>query len=416
MSLSLPSPAAAGRWSVCAAIVLSTLACGSRDPRSIDRLTPELEPVVRGNNEFAFALYKEAAKTPGNVFFSPMSISAAFAMTYAGARGDTAEEMRSVLRIQGEDAGYHAQFGALLEDLGGDHTRGYRLSIANRLFGSDRFPFSAAFLSLTGTDYGAPLESVDFTTGEGEVPINDWVSRQTDGAIPELFAPKALGTQTVLVLANAIHFDADWKDPFNTLRTEPQPFFAANGESVEIPLMQGGSVDRYLLSEEVSIVTRAYADDELEMVLVIPEGQHTLADVEAKLDGQWFDARMSETRDGSAELAMPRFELRASLPLRGHLEDMGMQRPFDFRADFSGMLASETKELFVSKVAHQAHIRVDERGTEASAATGVAMEPKSTHPLFRADRPFFFLIRDRLTSSILFMGRLEDPSPSPTAE
>lgn len=410
MSLSLPSSASAARWTAYAALALSTLACGTRDPRAVDHVTPELETVVRGNNEFAFALYKEAAKKPGNVFFSPMSISAAFAMTYAGARNETATEMRSVLRIQGEEATYHAEFGALLRDLGGDHARGYRLSIANRLFGSDRYAFAAPFLTLTETEYGAPLELVDFTTGEGAGPINEWVAQQTDGQIDQLFEPKGLEPDTVLVLANAIHFDADWKEPFNSLGTETQPFFTRSGEPVQTSLMQGGGVDRYVLSEEVAVVARAYADDELEMVLVIPQGEHQLAELEAKLDDAWFDARMSEAKERDAELAMPRFELQASLPLKAHLTHMGMQLPFDLRADLSGMTASGARELFVSMVAHQASIRVDERGTEASAATGVVAVPTSTHPFFRADRPFFFVIRDRLTSSILFMGRMEDPS------
>lgn len=392
----------------CAALAASTFGCATRDPRAVDQLTPELEPVVRGNNDFAFALYKEAAKRPGNLFFSPMSISAAFGMTYAGARGETAAEMRRVLAIQPEDAVYHAQFGALLADLGGDHTRGYRLSIANRLFGADRYDFAEPFVALTGSAYGAPLERIDFTSGEGATPINDWVADQTDDAIPRLFEEE-LAPETVLVLVNAIHFAADWKDPFDEAATKAEAFFRANGETVQAPMMNG-KASGYVHSDELSIVTRSYADEEIEMVVVIPEGEHTLAEIEPKLDGAWFDERLAERQDRRADLALPRFELHTTLPLREHLDALGMNLPFGASSDLSGMVASGQPELVLTKVVHQAFVRVHERGTEAAAATGVVVEPRSTHPHFRADRPFLFVIRDRLTSSILFIGRLEDPS------
>jgi len=402
----------ASRVAIAACVAVAAAGCTQRDPRAISELTPALEPVVHGNNEFAVKLYKAAAATPGNLFFSPFSVSAAFGMTYAGAASSTAQEMRDVLSIQADDAAYHQEFGALIADLGGAHEgRGYELRIANRLFGQKDFAFQKPFLDVTSTDYGAPLERLDFTDPEAaRTHVNQWTSDQTEGKIPELFGAGDIDAQTQLVLANAIYFHADWKLQFDPANTQDSSFFLANGETEQVPMMFQDGKFRVNAVDAYSTLEMNYADDELSMVLVIPAESHTLPEVESNLTADALQGMIDGAREEEVSVGLPRFKLDARLPLKDLLEGMGMKNAFDSEAaDFSGIADTSAGNLFLQTAVHQAYVQVDEEGTEAAAATGVGVGLTSAPPSLYADHPFLFLIRDRLTSSILFAGRIEDP-------
>lgn len=409
------SSASLVRFASAAALVVATVGCSSRDPRAVSALTPELEPVVKGNNTFALEIYKKAAANPGNLFFSPFSISAAFGMTLAGARGATADELRTALAIQGDEAAYHTQFGALLADLGGAHEgRGYELRIANRMFGQKDLAFQQAYLDLTSTAYAAPLDRVDYMVDHEAArgTINQWVSDQTEGHVPELFGSEDIDGLTRLAVANAIYFHADWTTQFDAANTHDGSFVRADGSTASARFMSETGAYRYGWSPDAAVVEMNYADDELSMVVVVPQGDNTLAQLEQGLDSAKLDSLLGSLEEqDEVSVMLPKFELDARLPLEDLLRGLGVNDAFDLgKADFSGVADAAAGDLYLQAAVHQAYIKVDESGTEAAAATGSSSGALSGPPEFRADRPFLFFIRDKLTTSILFAGRIEDPT------
>ena len=402
------------------AVAVGLSGCGSeeaepteRHARTVTELTPELEPIVAGNNAFAWSLYRACAAAEGNLFFSPFSISAAFGMTSAGAGGETASEMKEVLKIGSES--YHAEFGALTRDLGGEHVgRGYQLHVANRVFGQVGLPFEADFIDLTSEAYAAPLAEVDYQTEveNARATINRWVSDQTRSKIVELFVPGVLDSNTAMVLANAIYFKADWAEQFDVAQTAPAPFELAGGTDVEALMMKKTGTFRYAARADVSVLEMNYKDNELSMVVLLPAARDALPALEASLTVESVDALIAEAQSTAVIVSLPRFEIEHELPLRPLMETLGMQRAFNpEQADFSRLLDPAVRPLYIAAAVHKAFVKVDEQGTEAAAATGVAVGTRaSAPPSFVANRPFLYLIRDRLTGSILFMGRVVDPT------
>lgn len=393
---------------------MTTMGCGdeerlSRDARQITAAEGSLRGVVQGNNAFAFALYDEVRKKEsGNIFFSPFSISAAASMTYAGAKGDTAQQMRDVLRLQIPDTAYHEAFGALLADLGGPHGRGYELSIANRLFGQEGFAFNDDFLSLTANAYRAPLEAIDF----GKAPeqarghINAWVSEQTKGRIADLLPQGSVTPSTLLVLANAIYFHANWATAFDPKSTREMPFYVDSETSVSVPMMNrmGGQYP-YAWNELVGALELPYRDDELSLVVLLPTERGGLRDVEDALSAEMVDELMDSLRETEIDLSFPKLAISYELPLKERLISMGMTNAFGDSADFGGI----AQGLTLRHAVHQAFVQIDEHGTEAAAATALIGDD-SAPPHFAANHPFLFFIRDRLTGSILFIGRVTNPA------
>lgn len=394
----------------------ATLGCESqetisRDARQITAAEGDLRGVVDGNNAFAWALYDTVRKEEsGNLFFSPFSISAAAAMTYAGARGETARQMREVLRLQVLDGAYHQGFGALIADLGGPHGRGYELSIANRLFGQEGFSFQDDFLALTANAYGAPLEVLDFAKSPEQARghINAWVSEQTSDRIVDLLPQGSVSSTTRLVLANAIYFNARWATAFKPESTREAPFYIGGENSVTVPMMNrfGGSYP-YAANETLSAIELPYLDDELGMMVLLPNEPDGLAMIEASLSKEMVDALADSLREIEIDVSFPKLDIAYELPLKETLMAMGITDAFDRdRADLSGM----AERLYADDAFHKAFVHIDEAGTVAAAATATTIKEQSGPPSFRADRPFLFVIRDRLTASILFIGRVTNPA------
>ncbi len=427
MSNQCPAQNQVRGFAALATIVLSGLfGCGSaepapaRDKRAITDLSADLSTIVRGNNTFAWSLYRAAAGNGGNLFFSPFSISAAFGMTWAGAAGDTATEMRSVLAIgTAGDATYHSGFGALVRDLSGEHPgRGYQLYVANRLFVQAQEPFKPDFLALTSRDYGAGLGEVDYANAAeaARLTINDWVAEQTRDRIPQMLAPGTLDAMTRLVLANAIYFKGDWARQFDPAQTHAAPFRLANGEQVDVTMMRQVGSYRVAHREDVSLIELNYQDDEVSMVVLLPPSYDALPTLEAAIGTDYVDALLAETHE-QQELwvSLPRFAFSGELPLTQLLKTLGMVRAFDpMQANFSNALDPAVAPLFLAFAVHKSWVNVDEHGTEATAATGTEFEPGSAPPSFVANHPFLYFIRDRLTGSILFIGRVQNPlNPGP---
>lgn len=383
--------------------------------------------LVAANTTFALDLYRELrASADGNLLFSPYSISLALAMTYAGARGETAMQMADTLALDPQDAAIHETLGALTADLvargnaGGDDDDGGErgLRIANALWGEQSFPFDPAFTGLLETHYDAGLELTDFVDAPDDAreEINDWVAEQTEDRIKDIVPPGAISALTRLVLANAIYFYGVWRSTFDEVNTEDDAFHLIDGTTVDVPFMRQTASFPYAGVEGAQLVELPYEAAGFRMTIILPDE----GEFEAFEDGLAQDSlqgMLDSLESTRLRLRLPRFEFDFAASLGDTLRSLGMTDAFDpDRADFSGMIEGDPdEELVISEVLHKAFISVDEEGTEAAAATVVIMETTSAAPEPQEpielwiDRPFLFAIRDAETGTILFLGRVLDP-------
>lgn len=379
----------------------------------------ELQALAEGNSAFAWDLYHLLSREDGNLFYSPYSISLALAMTYAGARGDTERQMAGTLHFDLSQSQLHPAFQALAAELASrsegrqeDEGDRFRLNVANSLWGQEGYPFLPAFLDLLDSYYGAGLRRLDFAAAAeaARQAINTWVEEQTEGRIKDLIQPGVIDSTTRLVLANAIYFNASWAYPFFEGATADGPFHLADGSEVTVPMMRLNEDLAYAAGDGYQAVELPYTGHQLSMVILLPD-EGEMGTFEASLDA----ARVSEIVSGLARqqvmLTMPRFEFESEFSLGDTLAEMGMVDAFGGAADFSGMAGN--RDLFISAVVHKAFVAVDEEGTEAAAATAVVVAELAmpAEPVeMTVDRPFLFLIRDLDTGTLLFVGRVVDPS------
>jgi serpin B len=382
--------------------------------QSPDVTEEQVAELVRGNNAFAFDLYRVKGGD-GNMIFSPYSISLAFSMAYAGARGETETQMAGTLNYLPQQT-QHAAFNALEQRMsglgekdGGDASP-FQLSVANAAWGQQGYHFEDAYLETLAGHYGAGLRAIDFgRSEEASEEINSWIANETENRIKDLVSPDIIDASTRLVLANAIYFKASWLSRFEEEQTQDGLFTTADGIEVTVPLMRQTTYLDYAEGDGYQAVRLPYKGDAVDMLVIVPE-EGRFEQVEERLGAGFFD----EVRGGLSEhyvrLTMPRFDFETDLNLPELLAAMGMKTPFDpGAADFSGMTGE--RELYISEALHRANITVDEKGTEAAAATVLAM-PLSSVPepvKMSADRPFIFAIAERETGEILFLGRVTDP-------
>ncbi|MHC4381903.1 MAG: serpin family protein [Planctomycetota bacterium] len=361
--------------------------------------TADQAALVRGNTQFAVDLYtKLCAESQGNVFCAPQCISTALAMTYAGARAETAEQMAETLHFElGQDR-LHAAFAELAKalSLGGDEAT---LTIANRLWGQAGEPLLPSYLETINAHYAGGFETVDFR-GAAEatrLKINDWTAQQTADRIKELFQEGQIDAATVLVLVNAVHFKGTWWIQFDPNRTRRVDFHVPGRPAPLVDMMSLTADFDYGETDLVRVLSLPYDGQRLDMVVLLPTARDGLADLEAALT-------VGNLENWLGRLRKSRFELSKTLA------EMGMPAAFaGGTADFSGM-NGRRYDLFISMIVHEALIEVDEVGTEAAAATGIVMK-RGGRPLnFAVNHPFIFLIRDRETGSVLFLGRVVDPA------
>jgi len=376
--------------------------------------------LVEGNSALAFDLYQALKGEEGNLFCSPYSISLALAMTYAGARGDTAEQMADTLHFLLAQDKLHPAFNWLDAELasrgegaGGKDGEGFRLNIVNAIWGQKDYEFLADFLDILAENYGAGLRILDFIkeTEKSRLIINDWVSNQTDGCIEDLIPQGEIDPNTRLVLTNAIYFNAAWAYPFDEDMTADGQFHLLGGGQVTVPMMKQTESLGYIDGKGYQAVELPYDGGELSMVILLPEADKFEA-FEETLNVQQVDSIISGLKPTEVALTMPQFEFESEFGLKDTLADMGMPIAFSpYDADFSGMTG--ILDLYISEVIHKAFVSVDEAGTEAAAATAVIMRNEYTpsEPAVEVtlDRPFIFLIHDIETGTILFVGRVMNP-------
>jgi len=398
---------------------------GASKPQALESNRPraEIGDVSRSNldTQFAFDIYQQLQSQPGNLFYSPYSISSALAMTYAGAEGSTAEEMASVLRFMLDQENLHPTFNALdqkfdsLAELEIPQNQGdpFQLNIANAIWGQKDFHFESDFLDLLAENYGAGLWLLDYISQpeESRLAINQWVSDETKGKIQDLIPQGSIDSDTRLVLSNAIYFKATWVDQFEKRLTEEGKFYGLEGEEIPAQMMQSGSSAsfRYFKDDDYQAVELPYIGNQVSMLVVVPD-QGMFEEFEDQFSIEKLNLILDGLSYSPVVLTFPKFEFEAEISLAEILIEMGMPTALSDAADFSGMTGS--KDLFISDVFHKAFVSVDEEGTEAAAATAVDMSMKSMpeSPLeLTVDRPFLFLIREHDTGTVLFMGRVVNP-------
>ncbi|MEO0107854.1 MAG: serpin family protein, partial [candidate division WOR-3 bacterium] len=380
--------------------------------------------LVAGNTAFAFDFYQTLREEDGNIVYSPYSISLAFAMAYAGARGETASQMADVLHYTLPEAQFHPAFNALDLDLAArpeqaanvDKNDRFELTIANALWGQKDWPFLPEYLDLLALNYGAGMRLVDFAKSPESArrAINDWVSDQTRKRIQNMLPPGMPDTSTRLVLANAIYFKAVWEYEFDANNTNDRPFTLLNGEIVNVPMMSQDHQKPfpYAAGEGWQAITLPYKGGLTEMVVIVPDLGNFEA-VENILTAETYGQIVNQMQTEQVRLSMPKFKFETSLTLSNVLPQMGMTDAFNpDLADFSGM--DGQRSLYISEALHKAFIAVDEKGTEAAAVTSVGMaltampRPEERFSLV-VDRPFLIAILDRDTEAVLFLGAVRNP-------
>ncbi len=408
-------------------LILSSVGCSTVNVKiaaaEIPRTAPQsvdqglLARQVAANNDFAFDLYQSLRLADGNLFYSPYSISIAAAMAYAGARGETEKQISATLHYVLPQDQLHPVFNALDQSLNtpAKDEPSFQLKAVNSLWGQDPYPFLTDFLALIARNYGAGVRLVDFTSEANREAarrtINDWVSQQTNQKIKDLLAQGMLNDLTRLILVNAIYFKGEWQDPFEN-GTRDAPFTLPGGQQVNVPTMSRRAHAPYFRGDNFQAVALPYKGDRVEMIVVLPEAGK-FSEFEQNLDRASFERILAGLEVRDVKLYLPRFHFEFSQDLKDTLEKMGMPAAFDpDQADFSGIYDQkiEPRNLFISHIVHKAFVSVDEKGTEAAAATGIIFEPVSMPITLKIDHPFIFAIRDRQTGSILFVGRVLNPS------
>jgi len=388
--------------------------------------TPAVSPtdsaaLVNGNTTFGLNLYQLLKETDGNLFYSPYSISEALAMTYAGARGEPAKQMAAALQFLRSQEKLHAAFNNLDLELAkrgkgaeGTNGEGFKLKVVNALWGQNGFTFKNEYLDLLAVNYGAGMRIVDYINAaeEARQKINLWVSDQTANKIKDLLPQGSVNTLTRLVLTNAIYFNAAWAAKFDKDSTQDGQFHLLNGSTITVPMMKK-FMGRFNYTEGAGYqaVELPYDGNELSMIVILPSADQ-FKTFEAALNAQQLNTILSGLKSDHVDLTLPKFKVESQFGLKEALSKLGMYDAFSSsKADFSGM--DGNKDLFVTDVVHKAYVSVDENGTEAAAATGVIVGQTSMPMDIKTmtiDRPFIFLIQDKATGAVLFMGRVMNPA------
>lgn len=378
------------------------------------------QQLVAGNNAFAFDMYQQLATAQDNLFYSPLSMSVALAMTWAGAKGSTESQMAQALHFTLPQADLHPAMDKLVLAMAAlnvaphdtqEGSKSVRVSLNNAAWAQKGYQFLPLYLDTIAENYDAGVKLVDF---KNDAPgatktINDWVAAKTEDKIKDLIPAGALTPMTRLVLTNTLYFYANWASCFEKKATAQETFHAVSGD-VTAEIMHGSSSTRWASGDGWKLADLPYDGGKLAMTVVLPDAGR-FEEIRGKVSGTWLAEADAASTQASVTIALPKFKFTwGTSSIKTNLEALGMKDPFDAsKADFSGMTATEP--LHIADVLHQAFVGVDESGTEAAAATAVIMAgngmPDKT---LDTDRPFLFLIRDTSTGTLLFVGQVTDPT------
>ncbi|MDH3713616.1 MAG: serpin family protein [Gammaproteobacteria bacterium] len=394
--------------------------------------------IVESTSRFALDLYHALGSSDGNLFFSPASIAVALTMAHAGAKGGTAQQMAEVLHLPDlQPARLHAAFGFLISDLMFEYAQPYsgfsrldsddtgavdptacQVRMANALWGQVGLGYLEVYKHALKSFYESDLHEVDFAADPEHAReiINRWVAERTREKIPQLLPSGALDEITLLVITNAVYFKAQWDEPFEESLTEPQPFLLESGAALTTDMMCHTTTFRYTQDDLVRVLELPYMGNRFSMLIILPREKNGLAAVEPQLSYERLREWQATLAPAMVNVRLPRFEFRQPLMLADVLQEMGMRLAFSDAADFSGI--TNKAPLMIGQVLHEAFINLDEKGTEAAAATALAMvlgeaEPEELPPVieFHADHPFLFAIAEQANGALLFLGRVKNPQP-----
>lgn len=398
------------------AILFSSLFCGlgaESDLKETGLFNAENNPAL-SINKLTFDLLPLLGNE-ANVFFSPYSISSALAMTYAGASANTAKEISRTLYFGTDQDRFHPAFYNLNTELEKRKNEGVILNNANALWIDKTAKMRETFLDITERYYGAGANRLDFIneTEKSRLYINRWVEEKTEERIKDILQQGDVTVETRLILTNAIYFLGGWENVFSEERTSVETFFVSENLKYEVPFMQRQGRYNYFTDNKWSAVQIPYHERELAMVIMLPAEKQTLSGLLGELTIDRYDDIINSMAYKEVSLQIPKFEFETKYNLKRIFLKLGMTEPFTPRADFSGMTA-DGEQFYIDEIIHQAFIAVEEKGTEAAAATAVVMRTTAAFPrepiVFRADRPFLFFIRDTITGTILFTGKLMNPA------
>jgi serpin B len=386
--------------------------CIEKNP--IDDIVSQ-DSIIRGLNEFSFELYRELNQSYSeNIFFSPLSISAALAMTYAGAENTTAAEMRNTMNFGPQRMDFHKEYGNVLDTLSMNN-EDFEMNIANAIWVQKKYALLKKYQSIVQNAYLSESRELDFEH-QGEVSrsiINSWVEDKTNNRIKDLIPPNVITPDTRLILTNAVYFNAEWANPFNEKMTRKEPFYLLDGSEIFCDMMYQSYYFQYSQSARYQILEIPYKGYDYSMIIILPKTTLGINQLIDKLDVSVLEKHDENKKGEEVQVNFPKFKMDTDYSLVDALYKMGMHEAFSTQADFSAMTGG--KDLMISDIIHKAFIEVDEKKTEAAAATAVIMKLTSMPSVpkmpieFRADHPFIFMIRHNATKAIIFMGQISKP-------
>jgi serpin B len=407
-------------WMIAVAAALILGACGDPSepddqiPREAVRtFTAQEASVADASVGFGLLLYQQvsAHETEPNVLVSPLSASMALGMTMNGAQGDTYNAMRSTLGFGSmPELEVNEAYRGLIAQLLARDTK-VTFKLANSIWHENSLPVREPFLAAARSYFDAEVTGLNFGDPNAPKTISAWAERETNGRIKDLV--KQIDANEVMFLVNAVYFKAPWSNQFDPGQTRNGSFTRADGSTVTVPLMHRDGAYRWLQNEQVTALELPYGDSAFSMVLVMPGERSTLGELEQNLNTSWWTSTLSALASSRVLLTMPKFKFEFGEKLNDALEELGMGIAFDrTRADFYRIASVEPERLYISRVEQKTFIAVDETGTEAAAATSVGIGVTSLPPSVTFDRPFLFAIRERESGTLLFIGRMGDPTRS----
>ncbi len=384
-------------------------------------LQENIHAQAQGNNTFAFELYNRLGKTKGNLFFSPYSISAAMVLPYAGSAGATRSQIQTVMHYLAQDTNLYNAFSGLNSFLTTSQFIGpneSRLYLANSIWIQRDLKILPAFYQIASEYFKASLKQADFMRNpdSARLNINGWVQERTEGRIMDLLKSNDVDTSTRLVVVSSIFMKAVWLFPFDPSLTESATFFISPNASVSIPMMTRTSFFSLLQGNRYTLLEMPYRIDkegaaQLSLLVFLPNENFELPQIESTILSSSLEGLMKNLERKQVIVSLPRFKLSQEFNLNQILQQMGLTLPFSSSADFSGITGNT--ELAINDVIHKAYLSIDEKGTEAVAATAVTIGLKAvqeeTPIVFKADHPFLFMIIEKTTNSVLFIGRYVNP-------
>jgi serpin B len=373
-------------------------------------LETQSSSIISDNNNFAFNFYREIAVKKGNIFISPISISSALSMTYAGAVGETAEQMKKALSFSLPRENLFPAFKTLFQKINKKNSS-HELCIVNSIWPHENYKFREDFITLLKNYYGVEIQYLNYNRPQEACEIvNKWIEEKTKDKIKDLLSAPPVNDLTKLILVNAIYFKGQWEKEFDKKDTKAMPFKISQQENINVNMMNKKMETGYFEDEDLQVLSLPYKGNEISFYAVLPKKDFGIDELEQKLDSAKFAEMKKKIRQEEVKIFLPKFKVTVSSSLEKYFKQLGMVDAFNKKADFSGM--DGTNALYISAILHKAFVELNEEGTEAAAATAVVMGLKCippAMPTFKADHPFIFLICGK-DGEIFFMGRISNPT------